>query len=224
MIETSIIVAIIGAIATIVAAMLARSRRRLPRDSAPSTSEGTSSTTHNTTVRLHPIGDVADSIQLRITSLPRSEVPENELFPLIEGLFRRPAFYLHAERDWIYALYAVARTRLIWEQEIIPRLRTARRDDAAAVTEQLLALEDRYAEVLGLSPEELTQLIAQHIEDKASFNHHVPRRPFRFEKLRHEAETARAEMLRELANRLQRCGVALPDLGSWGVMGRPGGE
>src|SRR5258708_3213616 len=118
------------------------------------------------------IGDVAYRISNKMAALPLSP-SEKDLFPFIEQLFRRPAFYVHPERNYGYGLYAVVATRLIWEQQVIPRLRKVRREPAAVVLRRLLSLEDFMANACGTTPEQLTSLTDPHIHIKSSFLHQL---------------------------------------------------
>lgn len=167
--------------------------------------------------------DIAVSTAHKVEDLPLDVQPEKGLFPLIELMFRRPAFYSHKERDWAYALYAIVATRIVWEQQIMPRLRPTRRVEGAAVTMKLLELEDLHAKVLGVTPEELTRCIGEHLWNKKVFDHFLPRKPYNHKTLLKD-ENSRNLLLQDLSATLKRLGLDLPELGSVGVMGRPGGE
>jgi hypothetical protein len=168
--------------------------------------------------------DISDFAVERLRKLPFEEIPERVLFPIVEQLFRRPAFYTHKERSWDFALYAIVKTRIVWEQEVIPRLRSAIRFHAAEVTRQLLELEDIHASTLGISPEELTEHTAKFLGDKGIFLYFLPqRRRLSIEEML-EKERARFSALRQLGMLLENCGINVPDIGMYEVMGRPGDE
>lgn len=237
--DSAIVVAIIGASATVVAALVALKKGKLstegsPQDTRhsgseqkeqPETSIKSDAPVERQAARaeIRPIFDVTEDILPRLKRLPMGDAAEAELLPIAEQLFRRPAFYSHKERDEASALYVVVKTRLIWEQEVIPRLRLARRNDAFEVTRQLLELEDQHAQALTIAPAELTTLTAKYIHNKGLFDHHCPKR-YNFELLGGEADDLRTAMLKRLASSLARVGLTLPDLGNYGVMGRSGGE
>ncbi len=113
-------------------------------------------------------------------------------------MFRRPAFYAHGERDWAYALYAVMATRIVWEQQVMPRLRSVRRITGAAITRKLLDLEDFHAKAHGISPEELTRCTSEHLWHKVVFDYFLPKkRPHAGAS--YNIEKQRNEILKELA-------------------------
>jgi 3',5'-cyclic-AMP phosphodiesterase len=133
----------------------------------------------NGNARLHLehslIRDVAIDVAVRISALPRKDTPESELLELATQLFRRRAFYFDAERNWGLLLYALIRTRFAWEQEVITRLRQARRQAGREVLAVLLKLEDYVADkVLKLGAAELSDMTAKYIENKAEFLRRVP--------------------------------------------------
>jgi hypothetical protein len=159
--------------------------------------------------------DIADDIATKIKRIAEDPAPERTVLALAERLFRRPAFYPHTERNWHLALYAIVKTRIVWEQEVVPRLRVSRRPAAADVTQLLLQLEDQYAKVLDMQPEELSQVTAAYLHDKSAFMNSLPRKPIRFEMMRAEAETKRAAVLKEMSALLEACGVYVPEVGTW---------
>ena len=170
-----------------------------------------------------PIYDVAIETAWSLVELPLSDIPEKSLFPIIERMFRRPAFYRHKERDWAYGLYALTATRIVWEQEVIPRLRSVHRVTAAKITTKLLDMEDLHAKVLGVSPEELTRCTSEHLWHKKIFDYFLPRKPYNFATLNADEEQ-RDDMLRELSELLQHLGLDVPEVGNYNVTVSPGKE
>ena len=126
---------------------------------------------------------------------------------MAEGLFRRPAFYVHPERDYAAALRATIKTRMVWEQQVIPRLRETRQPAAGEVLQLLLRLEDWLANVVGLERDELTE-VANYVDSRDRFQRALPRN---LSALMHfEQERERTAQLEELRSALERCGLMVP--------------
>jgi hypothetical protein len=76
-------------------------------------------------------------------------------------------------------------------------------------------LEDFVADkVLKLSPDELSQLTAKYIGNKAEFIRRMPRVSVSHDDGGVALEARRAELLRRLDQALERCGIRMGDLGS----------
>jgi hypothetical protein len=158
--------------------------------------------------------DVSVDVEARI-SLFSYGVSETELFPQIEKLFRRRAFYIHLERSWNLLLYALVRTRLVWEQQVIPLLRDKRKSTASNILRILLELENFVSDqAIQLDPAELSELTAKYIDDKTAFLKHLPRTFISHHDPRvKEMEAARRRMLKKLGSEAQEMGLSVSDLG-----------
>ena len=86
----------------------------------------------NGTIRLHlnrsVERDVAVDIAAKLAAMPVDEFPKREFYDHVAQLFVRRAFYFERERHWGLLLYALIRTRLTWEQEVLPRLKRSQRE------------------------------------------------------------------------------------------------
>jgi hypothetical protein len=85
------------------------------------------------------------------------KIKQDELRRQAEILFSRPAFYDLDEGDWSYGLWATVRTRLVWEQDLAPYLKSPNLKKAL-VTETLLRLERVMCEIAGFDHASLPKL------------------------------------------------------------------
>jgi hypothetical protein len=159
--------------------------------------------------------DIADVVSIEIEALPQRNLEDTFLFPMIERLFRRPAFYAQRERDWRFGLYAVVRTRLVWEQQVMTRLRPELRSASNAVLAHLLRLEETIAESISLSPSKLTQITARYISNKEEFIGRLPR-SWQFGWEEDTKEGRRQRIVKDLRDALELVGIRVPNLGEWG--------
>ena len=226
--DSTIIAAIIaGAVSIIVALITVYGKRKKGRTLQPSESDGLvgdrngtkkKSPAHVTSKQpvtgdetLPPgFDDIALWSEHLLGKLPVTDSPENTLFQFSEKLFMRPAFYYHPERNFYYALYATVLTRLVWEQQVIPRVRQVRKKDAGRVLESLLKLEDFLARAIGLETEELTHLTSQYIRYKERFIELLPRGVALFN---FQLEEQRRQLLIELRNATTSMGLSTPNIG-----------
>jgi Icc protein len=160
--------------------------------------------------------DVAIDVEAQLSVFDMSSTaPEQALFPLVSRLFRRRAFYYELERHWGYLLYAIVMTRIVWEQNVIPRLRRKRLDAAGVVLRSLLSMEDFLSDdVLELSKSELTDITSRFIHDKKAFVSQLPQVFISHHDERsQDIENKRSVMLIELAAGLERMGISIENMG-----------
>jgi Icc protein len=98
----------------------------------------------NSRIRLH-LGrqlerDVAVDVAAALTQLGAQPL-EKDLLPLATRLFKRRAFYMSRERDWRFLFYAVVKTRMVWEQDVQPKMQERRQSASDQVRQVLNRLE-----------------------------------------------------------------------------------
>ena len=152
--------------------------------------------------------DVAYNVELVLQKMPK-EPAESELLFAASRLFRRAAFYSHPEKDFAAGLWAVMKTRFVWEQEVMPRLHVSRRAMGHGVTQALLRLADLHIEILGIDPVHLEQITRAGFAAKSRFIERVRRQADSWEKAckRIEAAHNRIEALFELRTALNGVGI-----------------
>jgi pimeloyl-ACP methyl ester carboxylesterase len=151
------------------------------------------------------IEDAADPVEERISKLP---VPadEGELFPQIAQLFTRRAFMPMPERSWRHLFYALTRVRLIWQNEVLRRLRKPRRTMAQNILKELVAMEEMVAfDVLGMEKDE-PDMIKHLVKKKGAFLAKLP--TFEISHSRgFECEGKREQMLAKIMRQLETNGI-----------------
>ncbi|MBN2526555.1 MAG: hypothetical protein JXR76_09180 [Deltaproteobacteria bacterium] len=117
--------------------------------------------------------------------------------------FRRAAFYSHPEKDYAAGLWAVMKTRFVWEQEVMPRLSVSKRSLGHNVTQTLLRLADVHIEILGVEPSHLDQITRAGFASKSRFIERVRRQG----KIKFRFVGRRDAVLSELRTALRVVGV-----------------
>jgi hypothetical protein len=163
--------------------------------------------------RNHNSYDISAETALILEKLPILDVPEKILFRTTERMFRRPAFYGHKERDWHSGLYAVITTRIVWEQQVMPRLKPSKKNVGVNITKCLLELQDLHTKFLGFEDQEVQKCVDSYLCHKGLFIYFLPKANYQKNFL--ETMKDRDEILKCLAIALNSLGFDLPDLGQW---------
>ena len=153
------------------------------------------------------VRDVAVDVEAALSRLPNEEPPETEFFPIVSELFRRRAFMPLTERHWGQLFYAILKTRLVWQMQVLKRLRSPRQEAGEAVLYTLIELEEFVAyKVLELAPHEPDDLRVKFINDKASFLHALPSGPSDLNQCE-GLESKREKILNKLKDHLAECRI-----------------
>jgi len=118
-----------------------------------------------------PSLDVAIMVERDLMQLPEARSPSTEraAIELAKRFFERQFFYASDEKDVSSGLWAVAKTRLAWEQQVTTRVTDSSKPLADKVTMQLLALQDFHQNLLQTPNGLVNRAIIMHSNDKAAF-------------------------------------------------------
>jgi 3',5'-cyclic AMP phosphodiesterase CpdA len=157
------------------------------------------------------VRDIAVDVEAALSGFPSVNAPETEMFPIAARLFRRRAFMTMPERHWGQLFYATMKTRLVWQNEVLGRLRTARQKAGMDVARTLNELEEFVAyKVLKLTSSEPDELRASFIQDKSAFLQRLPISSVDDEQ---SVEVSRSQLLAKLQKQLASCGVPTDSFG-----------
>jgi nucleoside phosphorylase/tetratricopeptide (TPR) repeat protein len=160
--------------------------------------------------------DLAAEVAKDLAKLPKDRsVDQTELTSITSRMFQRPAFRSNPDRHYGYALYAIILTRIVWDQEVMPRLGDVQGGEE--VGNRLMRLEDFMAKECRLDLRQLTRFTDEKISDKRSFVGELPHIP---EPGNLDLEERRKGLLASLRSALQTCGVTAP-VGDWDKYAEP---
>jgi 3',5'-cyclic-AMP phosphodiesterase len=156
------------------------------------------------------IRDVAVDVAAQIQAMGE-DVPPRKLLSKGEQLFRRRAFTPSPQNSWGHLLYAIIRTRLTWEQVVVPRMDAVSKPKADQVTMVLNGLETFVADTaLGLSAVRHDDLRNKYIDDKHAFLEQTPDLPL--DRDLQSLLLQKRKQLEDLSAALLQCNINLQNL------------
>jgi len=157
--------------------------------------------------------DSTVDVKAGLAELPKDDAPEGDLYQMVRDLFCRRAFYIADGRNWGKLLYIYVRTRYLWNEEVLPRLRPVRRETGERVLAGLAELEGFVRGVLGCERQEQDRLAEKYLERESEFLRHLPMPCEVSSSDAVNRKNAHQQMLKKLAGTLLECRVAALNLG-----------
>lgn len=144
---------------------------------------------------------------------------ERQRVDLSGALFRRRAFSDDMERDWNLYSYALAKTRLVWQQNLVGRYASKQGNRAAVSVERILdnMIDHVCSDVYAIERGQFDDLSMKHLSRKPAFVHALP--SFRGDS--RQLEVRRQQYIKQLQLALKQCGVEVdynsPDRSGWPI-------